>query len=646
MTKGRWIALGVVAVIVLIAIGLSLFNWNLLRGFVDRRVTAATGRQFSIQGNLQVHLGWTSRVRLEQVTLANAPWGEQHAMFRANVIALRVRLWPLLTGRLVMPEITLVKPHVLLEANAEGQRNWEFKTHHAPSKGPAPVIGALNIQDGVLRFRDPQIGTNLRFALDTVAQAQATGPNLAVRGTGTFKGEDFSVNGRVGSLLMLRDVKHPYPFDAQGQIGKTHITLSGTLTDPFHFTGTDLHLALAGPDLAKLHPIVGIPFPSTPPYRLSGQVVHQGRVWRFKNITGHTGSSDIGGDLSVDSSNKKPILRADLHSRELRFGDLASIIGGTPPTKEASVEQRREAKRNKKRSTVLPDKPFNLEKLNAVQADVRLRAEHLVSPVLPVDDLNVHARLHDGVLTFDPLRFGVAGGDLAGTLTLNAHRDPMRTHGDLVVRRLELQRMVPKVKHVARTRGRVGGQIKLATDGNSIAQMAAHADGKIGLIVTGGKVSNLLVELSEIDIGRTLQLLLGGDKDEPVNCGVANFSVDNGALKTQILVVDTPGTRIVGHGDVNLATEQLNLKLEGKPKHPSLLAAPSPIHIRGTFKKPDIGASKSLFARGGAAIALGALAGPLAALAPLISTGPAHNTACGALIQETRSDVSHSHPRK
>ena len=62
-----------------------------------------------------------------------------------------------------------------------------------------------------------------------------------------------------GALLSLRDTATPYPVDLSLANGDTRITLKGHIQDPFHLTGANLRLALSGPDMAKLYPLLGSP---------------------------------------------------------------------------------------------------------------------------------------------------------------------------------------------------------------------------------------------------------------------------------------------------------------------------------------------------------------------------------------------------
>ncbi len=75
-----------------------------------------------------------------------------------------------------------------------------------------------------------------------------------------------------GSVLMMRDTKEPYPLDLDITFGGTKLTAKGTVQDPFEWSGPDVDLTLSGPNLSEIYPLLGIPGPPTPPYKISGKL--------------------------------------------------------------------------------------------------------------------------------------------------------------------------------------------------------------------------------------------------------------------------------------------------------------------------------------------------------------------------------------
>ena len=127
---------------------------------------------------------------------------------------------------------------------------------------------------------------------------------------------------------------------------------------------------------------------------------------------------------------------------------------------------------------------------------------------------------------------------------------------------------------------------------------------------------------------------LFGDEQVKLNCLVADFGVRDGLMRSRLFVVDTAEAVINASGTVNLANEKLDLTLKPDAKSMRILSLRSPIYVRGTFKDTEVTIDKgSMALRAGSAVAL-ALVAPVAAIAPLVSTGsgPTPATQCQALL--------------
>jgi uncharacterized protein involved in outer membrane biogenesis len=123
--------------------------------------------------------------------------------------------------------------------------------------------------------------------------------------------------------------------------------------------------------------------------------------------------------------------------------------------------------------------------------------------------------------------------------------------------------------------------------------MLASANGKVGLVIAEGEISRLMMEKVGLHLWEIIALNLTGDQRIKLRCGVADFAVKNGVMQTNALILDTAVTTLFGTGSINLAQEKLDLTLKQQTKTTSPLALRSPIHIRGSFAKPEVGVDKA-----------------------------------------------------
>lgn len=655
----RWprIAAAILAVLLVLSL---LWNWNWFKRPLQQLAQQQTGRQFFIDGNLDVDLGWQPRIVMENVRFQNAVWARQPEMFRATRAEVVVDLGALLRGGLFLPLIDLEDPRIELERARDGSRNWTLERTPPDPAAPASElpIGSLHVQRGELRYFDPAEDTDLLVNISTrsvapVATAAAgagvpadppadpparppAGSAAATVATasGRFKSLEVDATVSGGELLALTDRASPYTLKARFALGRTRGTVDGSVTGLQTFQAARLQLDIRGDSLAALLPLTALALPETPPYRIAGLLIREGDNWIFNDFTGKVGDSDIGGDATASYVGGRPRLVAKLQSRRLDLDDLAGFVGANPQTGSgdtASAQQKKQAVKDAARDRVLPDRPINLVSLRSMDADVELTAQSIRNKGLPLDDFKVHLLLEQGQMRLDPLNFGVAGGSIISTVDIDARTAPPPISAKIAFSRLDLAKLAPGNSKLQAGAGMIGGRASLSGAGASTAALLGSATGDLGIAMRDGQFSNLLIEGVGLDGAEALRFLVGGDKTVRLRCAVMDFEAKNGVLTPRSFVVDTTDTNLHVEGSLNLRDETLDLTLHALPKDFSPFSLRSPLHLQGTFRDPSIRPDRALFLRGGAAVLLG-LVNPLAALIPLIETGPGKNENCGALI--------------
>lgn len=615
------------AVSLFILLLLMLFEWNMLRSPIERRVSAVTGREFHIHGDLDVDLSLKPRVSLGRMTLANVPGSVQPQMATVDSLDFRFDLVKLFAGDVVLSEVRIGKPSVLLEKDAKGRGNWTFPSGDAEW----PTVRQLTVDAGKLVYRNLPHKTDMQF---DIASGNPVGSRLAplnIRGKGRYADNKLELEGRVESPLKLQDPGKPYYIDLKARAGATQATASGGLVGPLAIRDFNLEFGLSGPNLALLYPLIGVATPDTPPYRLKGRLSRKGRTWHYNDFTGMVGDSDLTGDASVDPSGDRPFLTADLVSRRLDFDDLGGFIGAPPQTNKgetASAEQKVESAKLHASARVLPDDEFKLEKLRNMDADVKLQAQRINAPSLPIEAMTAHLFVDNGVLRLEPLDFKVAGGQISSVIKLDARSKVIASRARIQARGLQLPKLFPGAKLTEDSTGRIAGSLNLAGNGNSVAKMLATSNGDVGLMMGSGRISNLLLEYAGIDIAEALKFLITGDRVVPIRCAFADFEVKQGVMDTRRLAFDTADTVIYGEGNVSLRDEKLDLRLKPQPKDRSFLSLRAPLLVGGSFKDPEFRPDyKRVTLRGIAAAVLGSLAPPAALLA-LFESGPGKDISC------------------
>jgi AsmA protein len=612
----KWIGGAVLILFVAVALFFT-FGLNTLRGPISKSVTKATGRELLIEGDLKPVWSWVHpRIRAERVSFANADWGKADYLLNAEAIEATISVLPLFIGRIVLPEVHLQKAEVSLEEDADGRKNWILKDPEEKTESRF-FIKLLTLDQGRLRWEDAWREHSI------VADLSTDEAGVEFSAEGTYAGMPLKAKGRAGHVLSIRDQSTPFPLKGEIKIGDTAAKLEGTLTGIVGFKGIDLKFEqLSGKSMEELYWIVGLAFPETSPYRLSGRLYRTDGTWLFENLSGKVGESDLAGTLQVDVGGKRPYMHGDLTSKVLNFADLGPLVGTKEP----------------RESGVLPDMPFSPERWSSVDTDVRIHAGTINRPEqLPIDKLATRIQLRDKVLSLNPLEFGIAGGRLVGTIDLDGNKEPMRGDVKMRVQSLQLAKLFPTVKQAQSSIGDLNGLIELAGTGDSVGKLLGSSNGKIGVYMDEGKISQFLMEMVALDLWDAVRVKLKGDKEIDIRCAIADFGVKDGVANANAFVFDTTVVNVSGGGNINLKTEEMNLTIKPRPKDRSVGSLRTPLHIRGTFGQPDVGLDMGkLAAKGGGAVVMGIL-NPLLAVLPLIEEGKGKDSPCAELIAQATS---------
>lgn len=680
MTRTRKIAIGIVGglalVVLVLAVVIATFDWNRAKPMINERASAAIGRPFAINGDLSVKWerepdegGWRAwvpwpHIIANDISVGNAPWAKAPAFATLKRGEFSLALLPLLSQRVVIRRIQLTEPAADLERLADGRANWVFTL---PETGePSPWVldineigfdkGRVGLVDEVLKadltvLVDP-LGKPVPFA-DVAGAAfvpedgAAPVPRDYVFGwkvDGKFKGLATKGEGKVGGMLALQDAKQPFPVQADVAIGGTKASVTGTLTDPANLGALDLRLKLSGASMAQLYPLTGVTLPDTPPYATDGHLVAKlnnpgGAVFDYKDFNGKVGNSDLHGDITFALGAPRPKLTGKLSSKQLRMVDLGPLIGvPAGGTAAAPADRAKDAPAKPKGGKVLPTQAFRTDRWRDMDADVTLDAGRIVhDSKLPLSDLSVHVVLQDGKLTLDPFRFGIAGGNINGTIKLDGANEALTGRVDLQARRLRLKQLFPATEAMQKTLGELNGDLAISGTGNSVAALLGSATGDVKMLVNDGVISRSLMEIAGLNVGNYVMSKLFGDDEVKINCGAADLAMKNGVMSPRVFVFDTENALISITGTADFKNETMDMDITPDSKGFRIFSLRSPLYVRGTFGSPDVGVHVlPLAARGAGMVALGVLLTPAAGLLALIAPSTTDENACGPLLEQMR----------
>jgi len=622
---------------------------------INKRVSAATERSFAIDGRLNVDwirqsdpgiTGWRRYFPLPYITAENIRLSNPAGIdSRPQMIQLQraeILLNPLglLHHTVDLPRVTLIQPDINIERLANGKNNWTFPSSNAPSvwkmapRSLAIVNGKLTLNDRIQKLQ-------VQASVSSLPRMTSEGYGLQWQAEGKFHDAPLTSQGRAGGVLSVEDLEQAYPLQAELKVGETAIFAKGTLQSPLDLKRVDMQLALSGPSMSTLYPLTGVLLPVTSAFatqgHLQGMLDQQGSRWDYQQFTGRVGGSDLNGSLSYLAGAPRPKLQGELFSNRLAFDDLAPLIGGdSNQQKKARGEATRQPN-----DKILPHEPFDTAKWGTLDADVKYRAKTIIKTAdLPLTDLQTHLTLINRNLSLHPLNFGFAGGTLRANIRLDGSRKPIESDLDVGVEHVQIRKLFPNLESIRASFGEINGKIRLNGQGNSVADMLATSNGASKIMVTSGAVSKFILEAAGLNVVNAVASKLFGDRQVQLNCLASDLAIHNGLVRTNRFALDTDDAVISITGDVNLATEIMDLDVKPQSKGVRIVSLRSPLFINGTFAHPDVGINKTVIAaKAGAAALLGVVAAPVAAIVPLINPGRTEPVDCTAALKEVKQPL-------
>lgn len=589
------------------------------------------------------------RLHAPLLDISAPAWSKAPHMLRAEDVALELRyidLWRAYRGEPV--RIQSLQARTLdgnIERIADGRASWQFGTSPVPATQPAtplrlPQFGTLRVTNGLVHYADAPLAANLDATLSLVPGAVSANGRptslVNIEAKGQFRKQPMKIVLTSSAELPSAGGPSvlPVAVDINAIVGRAQLDFKGTAPDalqPQNFAG---RFNLQGPSLAAVGDPVGVTLPTTTTFKANGTLAKTGDVWQVEFNDATVGSSRLNGAFKFDATGRVPVLSGKLGGSRLLLADLGPVVGTT--SAEMADATAPTANNTKAKGRVLPNRPFDLAALRAMDANVLINIGEVnlnTSYLEPLQPLSVQLRLAGGVLTLTDLLARTAQGQLRGTLTLDGRAKMALLNTDLRWDAVRLERWLkfnrPKgaPPYVS---GQLFGEAKLSGKGTSTAEILASLQGTARTTLRNGTVSHLGIELGGLDVAQGLGMLIKGDDSLPVQCAVADLVAKEGSFRPRVMVVNTADSAVWVDGSLSLATEALDLRAVVMPKDFSPLTARTPIRVQGTFSKPTVSLEKAPLAKKAAASLLLALVNPLAALIPWIDMGDADAAQRGA----------------
>jgi AsmA protein len=340
----KWVSLGLGALVALVVIGVLVIVWlvdpNTFKPNIETAVRDATGREFTLNGDIELgFFPWLS-LRSGEGRFGNAPGFGNEPM-----LSWKAKLFPLLRGKLVADRVVLQGADLRLVRHADGSANWQGigngKPADAKSKPMDLRIDGLEIKDSRISFVDELVPRHIEvtaFNLTTDEIAPGT-PFTDTEVAGVLRMEGFVQAGvpfrlEVPEAVLPQDLAKVDVKKLNFAFGEfeAQAALSGTLGDQPRLTGS---LKTNDFDPRSLLTSVGIEPPKTTDGNALGKL-RASASWAFDDGEIRIDPLDLTMDATHFTGNfRRGAGESPIGEFTLR-GDVLDIARYIPPSDPAS----------------------------------------------------------------------------------------------------------------------------------------------------------------------------------------------------------------------------------------------------------------------------------------------------------------------
>jgi len=581
---------------------------------IEKRVSEATGRPFSIGGQLELSLFPWAGLAFSDLHLGNPPGFKEKDFVSVKSFEARVKLLPLLSRDVQVKRFILEGPRIVLEKSRTGQVSWEGigkPSDEVPSKPPkkgekppesepreglpikAIAVGEFAITEGSVLWIDQPKGERKEIS-DVSLRLHDVSLDRPIRFAFSAKLDErpLSVEGNAGPVGKDPG-KGTIPLDfVVKALKQLDINLKGKVVDPATRPQFDLALQVSSFSPRKLVAALGQAFPVT---TADPEVLNLvGLKAKLKGDPEHVSVS--GAVLDLDESKLSFSIKAKDYSKpDVQFDlnldtiDLDRYL--PPPAEDKTTEEKTKAKAPGAKETKIDYTP-----LRRLVLDGSIRVGKLKAQGAKMQDLYLKVSGKNGRFALKPLTAKLYGGDLSAAGALDVGKDIPKSNIELHAKEIQAGPLLKDVLEKDLLEGKVQAEVALSMAGDEAEAIKKTLNGKGDLLFTDGAIVG--IDLAGMIRNAKAAFGLAEKKAERPKTDFSElhspFTITDGIVDTPNTSLVSPLLRVLVAGKANLVNETLDFRVEpkfvatikgqGDTKERSGLTVP--VLVTGTFSSP------------------------------------------------------------
>jgi AsmA protein len=543
----------IAALLGLAVVGLIATSWFLnrdaLQRAVEAQIRAVTGLELVVNGPIDISVFPASYVSFHDVGLKGG--GTTDPALQVDVLTANLRLLPLLLRRFEIADVMMLRPHIHVIRDGNGDSNWTpFVDTIARAMKPGAEnqlsFSEIRIQDGELDYEDAASHVSEKLGdIDLSLAWPSISRSFAATGQFDWRGErvdgSISANDFVAMLsgdrsgLKARLASAPLKLAFDGTVAnRTSLMMEGTAT-------------IDSPSLRNALRWMG----QAPPgaggfgrFALKARANVVGGSVALTNVNVELDGNVAEGVMTF-ANNGRQTLQATLAAGALDFTPYISTF-------RLLASGARDWNRQL----------FDLNSLSTTDLDMRLSAARVTVGPSKLGRTAFGANLRGGALALSVGEAQMYGGIANGSFSIARSDAVADVKAQFQFTDVDLQACASELFGIAKLSGRGNLNVSLVASGSSPFGLAQSLDGTATLVGHDGAISGFNVEQLLKRLER--RPLSGGGNFRSGSTPYDNLSVsvrfNDGIATAEDIRVEGPGTRLTLTGTASVPMREYDLK--------------------------------------------------------------------------------------
>jgi AsmA protein len=567
---------GLIAVVGLLILAIAapfLLSANMFKGQVESAVGNATGRTFTIEGDITLKLLPRVVLHVEQASLSNFEGGKHPLMARMDKASIGVNAIALLSRNVEITQFVLEAPELNLEVSKNGTPNWIFSSgadeqSDENSETSTPSIdnvslGDVRIVGGAVTYDNLQNGGTYSFSDVNMKLAMASLDSpFDARGSLVYEGEEVAIDFNLQELRALSTSQEtPVSFTIKSSPIK--FSVDGTFRGGAKKTMTGA-TSLNIPSLKRLNEWTKGALSKdsvSGALALNGDFSGGGGIYQFTNAKVEFDDMAASGKVNINLNGGRPKINGDMDVNAIDLRPYMSN-GSTSDSNSAQV------------SSGWNQSTIDFTPLKAADVDLNLTTQSINVLDYDIGSSAMKLTVKNGVLNAALSKMELYEGLGTGSLKLDGSRGAPQITAQFELKGVDAEPLVEAALARKVVTGRGNFDFSIATSGSSQKQWMDRMSGSGKLFLNDG-------EIKGVDLARMAQIVSAltgteatASEEEEINEEAGDgkttefvemggtFVIQNGVLNNQDFRLINDLLAMSGKGDINIGTQTIDFRVD------------------------------------------------------------------------------------